>query len=334
MKIVNPFTVRRVLFLIAVLLVGGAVFIKEYFFWIKFKSCDLTSFCRRYRHWKALDERPSISIVSASSLKYGLDDITAHVSFSLKSSAESAPHYGLTMDFYRNQGTVRLRLDDVSEDRPRERYRIPEGDVVVEPASVPRSSLKPVRMDTGNGVSTIVTDGLYRVEIVHNGFVVRVFNGVGDLIQVVNSRNYFTFEKYRKSSSEYCPSNTTVDMACHPEIDSRESWAERFTDFMDEKPFGPSSVGMDIEFINSSSVFGIPMHTTGFNLPLNDKRKPRPWYIPHDTFTDDEYRMFNCDVYAHEVNVKSQLYGTVPLLTSVHSHGDSNFFLSQRTFIH
>ena len=266
-----------------------------------------------------LDSRPTISVDSVSSLKYESTSLIAEATLKLKSEVEAAPHYGLTVTLYRNQASVRMRIDDISPERPRERYRIPAGDIIIDHPNVDTAELKPVKMESENGVTTFSVPGMYKVAIVHSDFVVRMYNKDGVLVQVLNSRNYFTFEKYRKSRTEFCPRGTEMDMACHPRVDAAESWAETFTTFVDEKPFGPSAVGLDISFVNSRAVFGIPEHTVGFNLPLIDRTKPpRPWYIPDDTETYEEYRLFNCDVYAHEVNQKYQLYGSVPLLTSVH----------------
>jgi alpha 1,3-glucosidase len=252
---------------LAIALVGLAVFIKEYFFWIKFRSCETTSFCRRYREWKRLDSRPTISVDSVSSLKYESTSLIAEATLKLKSEVEAAPHYGLTVTLYRNQASVRMRIDDISPERPRERYRIPAGDIIIDHPNVDTAELKPVKMESENGVTTFSVPGMYKVAIVHSDFVVRMYNKDGVLVQVLNSRNYFTFEKYRKSRTEFCPRGTEMDMACHPRVDAAESWAETFTTFVDEKPFGPSAVGLDISFVNSRAVFGIPV----YNKPQTDR---------------------------------------------------------------
>ena len=44
-------------------------------------------------------------------------------------------------------------------------------------------------------------------------------------------------------------------------------WEETFKGHKDEKPYGPSSVGLDFTFPGSSHVYGIPEHATDLSLP-------------------------------------------------------------------
>lgn len=50
------------------------------------------------------------------------------------------------------------------------------------------------------------------------------------------------------------------------EEDTNGLWEETFKGHTDTKPHGPSSVGMDISFVNSNHVFGIPEHAESFSL--------------------------------------------------------------------
>lgn len=50
------------------------------------------------------------------------------------------------------------------------------------------------------------------------------------------------------------------------EEDQNGLWEETFKGHTDSKPRGPSSVGLDVSFINSKHVFGIPEHADSFSL--------------------------------------------------------------------
>ena len=50
------------------------------------------------------------------------------------------------------------------------------------------------------------------------------------------------------------------------ETDTDGLWEETFKGHTDSKPRGPSSVGLDISFINSKHVYGIPEHADAFSL--------------------------------------------------------------------
>lgn len=50
------------------------------------------------------------------------------------------------------------------------------------------------------------------------------------------------------------------------EHDLNGLWEETFKGHTDSKPRGPSSVGIDIAFLNSKHVFGIPEHADAFSL--------------------------------------------------------------------
>lgn len=50
------------------------------------------------------------------------------------------------------------------------------------------------------------------------------------------------------------------------EDDTSGLWEETFKGHTDSKPHGPASMGMDISFINSKHVYGIPEHADSFSL--------------------------------------------------------------------
>ena len=50
------------------------------------------------------------------------------------------------------------------------------------------------------------------------------------------------------------------------EEDEPGMWEETFKSHVDSKPYGPTSVGVDISFPGSKHVYGIPEHADTFSL--------------------------------------------------------------------
>ena len=276
-----------------------------------FKTCKDSSFCRRYGQWKSLDERPNISVNSISQTSTAESSVLS-LRLELISSAETRSNYILDLFASRQYGIVRFVVDQVSDPALRKRYRIPDGDVVKDLFTLPVSSegLKDVTLDDVDSTTIVYIVDLLRIEIDRDVFMVRIYNGMNNLIQIVNSRNLFSFEKYRANREKACPSFTLVDSACHPDIDTTGAWEETFKNFTDSKPFGPSAVGMDVSFANSAYVYGLPEQTLPFRLPL----------VPVKFV--DEFRLFNSDVFEYELGSKIALYGSIPMVTAIHSSVD------------
>lgn len=77
-------------------------------------------------------------------------------------------------------------------------------------------------------------------------------------------------------------------------------WEETFKTHHDSKPYGPSSVGMDISFPGVEHVYGIPEHADSLALKT--------------TNGGDPYRLYNLDVFEYELDNKMALYGSIPLM--------------------
>ncbi|WAR28829.1 GANAB-like protein [Mya arenaria] len=77
-------------------------------------------------------------------------------------------------------------------------------------------------------------------------------------------------------------------------------WEETFKDFHDSKPYGPSSVGVDVSFPGFKYVYGIPEHAESMALKT--------------TKSGDPYRLFNLDVFEYELYNPMALYGSVPVM--------------------
>jgi alpha 1,3-glucosidase len=100
---------------------------------------------------------------------------------------------------------------------------------------------------------------------------------------LLNSRNLFKFEPHH-------PPEVCVPLS------------KKFDDYT---PFGDQSVSLDFNFPNSVSHYGLPLHTLPFELPRDV----------------ENVRLFNLDVFEYELNSTQALYGSIPLLTTIHSDG-------------
>ena len=289
----------------------------------KFKSCATSSFCRRYRTWKELTERPILEVKDVSSF---IDDIAANnciVNLKVKSSAEVSLNYGMNITFFEDVQALRVQIYDVSSNISRERYRIPDGDVVIH-ESGDRGNLSLAvsvcaSVSKSPGETVINHPSGYMVKVSHSPMKISLYNNQGNLVQVINSRNFFAFERFReKSATDLCPAGVSMDMACHEKVDVTGLWEESFNGFIDEKPYGPSAVGIDVELVNARAVFGLAEHTTSFNLPVFTEGEGPP---------DEEYRFYNSDVFEYEIGSKVSIYGSIPMITVAHEEGYVSGFL-------
>lgn len=88
-------------------------------------------------------------------------------------------------------------------------------------------------------------------------------------------------------------------------------WEEHFRQWTDKKPYGPSSVGVDISVLGASHVYGLPEHSTRFDIPLTKGQG----------IDSDPMRLYNLDVFEYELNTPMSLYGSVPFVMAVSDKG-------------
>ena len=91
------------------------------------------------------------------------------------------------------------------------------------------------------------------------------------------------------------------------EKDLEGMWEEKFGSHHDSKPFGPTSVGLDISFPQSRHVYGIPEHAA--SAVLQPTRGP-------DAHFHEPYRLYNLDVFEYELDETMALYGHIPFVVS------------------
>lgn len=110
-------------------------------------------------------------------------------------------------------------------------------------------------------------------------------------------------QQKEEASDEGNSKNNDADDQLWCVIDSSDGgWDETFGTHSDSKPRGPQSVSMDIRFVGSQHVYGIPEHASSFKL--KDTR---------DDYTEP-YRLYNLDVFEYEIDNPMALYGSVPIM--------------------
>lgn len=281
----------------------------------KFRTCDQGSFCRRFKKWIArpgLDE-PVWELVPSS--KTATPD--GGFSFQVQNKHEAAPHLLLSINVF-DAGMLRLKLNEI--DPLHQRYELPAGDVVVEPK--PTQSQKVDVTDDGARTKikfTAANSAVIEMTLQHSPLKIESRVN-GELVQMLNSRNFMNFERYRKSGEQRPPDANAaagietqyVDAASCPNLDTEGLWEESFGGHSDKKPNGPASFGFDLTLGSSvAGVYGFAEHASANNL--------EPFAEP--------YRFFNLDVFEYELDNSMALYGAVPFIQAVHKTQVSGFLL-------
>lgn len=84
-------------------------------------------------------------------------------------------------------------------------------------------------------------------------------------------------------------------------------WDESFKTHKDNKPRGPESVGLDLNFKNYEFLYGLPEHADTFKLRATKANNLQP------------YRLYNLDVFEYELDETMALYGAVPWILAHNS---------------
>lgn len=83
------------------------------------------------------------------------------------------------------------------------------------------------------------------------------------MLSFLNQPFFFNDSEEQPAEGEGEPNALPAD---DQEEDKDGLWEESFKGHTDTKPLGPASVGMDISFVNSKHVYGIPEHADSFSL--------------------------------------------------------------------
>ena len=287
----------------------------------KFRKCQDTGFCKRHRTPVAATP-PVYALDRESVAKHGVNGVSAQ----LIGGAAGSPNLLMTTRFYDN-GVTRVKItESVSGVTRWESADVLMEDALtlVEPsvlaADAPGlpaalASTDATRLNLGYG-STVLSFGI-------SPFGIEMYVD-GDLAVTANARGLFHFEHHREKGAsttveaavehhcedgfawggEDCKEivgywedglarfedgSKEVKTASTVEVDDEDDslWEESFGGHRDSKPFGPASVGMDIDFPGARHLYGIPEHASDFVLKTTTG--PGAAYR-------DPYRLYNLDV--------------------------------------
>lgn len=266
-----------------------------------FKTCEQSSFCSRNR---ALKPDNSPFAILPGTLQYEVGSISCDV---INSNTNIS--FKLTLDTL-EKNTARLRVTELSPIRPR--YFVHDS-LVKEP--------RKIKYEKESS-----SDGTFRIKF-DNNVVVGTYKPLKIdfydeevLVLSLNSRGLMNFEHYRnkeaapeapqipepaeKVEEEGAEKNEEAEETQPEEVKKSDEpaslWEENFKEHHDSKPYGPSSVGLDISFFGFEHVYGIPEHADSLALK--------------ETTNGDPYRLYNLDVFEYELDNPMALYGSIPFM--------------------
>ncbi|XP_070181942.1 neutral alpha-glucosidase AB-like isoform X2 [Littorina saxatilis] len=287
-----------------------------------FRTCDNVGFCKRHR---ALEPGTSSYAASASSMKLNPTSVSLDVL-----EKKSDVKFTLTI-FGLKDNTFRIRLEE--KDAMRKRYEPPVGDVLIK---VPEGEELKYNGQSGNqltfnkGTSRVVlTTEPLRIDVYSDDDPVISINSQGLLkfehtrpkpgwVSWLSSTLYSWFsppfreappaenqdeenkEEAQEGEEEQQKEEEVKEEEVKAEPEEPDMWEETFKSHTDSKPFGPTSIGVDISFPGVEHVYGIPEHADSLALKT--------------TKTTDPYRLYNLDVFEYDLYNPMALYGAVPLM--------------------
>eukprot|EP01135_Chromosphaera_perkinsii_P009199 Nk52_evm34s1671 gene=Nk52_evmTU34s1671 len=297
----------------------------------QFMTCSQSGFCKRNRALNKVKidpEAPSYGIVPEScQLRESVlkCDIVDHK----RKDVEERMVFTLTV---LEDMSFRVLVDDTKEEPKRFHVQ----DVVQLP-------LKEMEIDQGASVKTAdsyllvvpFNKAVVKVEILFKSFIVKFFRD-SEHILTLNKKQLFNFERGHLpvSPEELVPAEVDAPEEGEnkeeenseqgvnegeesPEGEKEEKeeidpdltasmGEEQFKHFRDSKPKGPTSVGIDVEFVGAKNVYGIPEHAVRFDLPHTKGSKA--------SSPGDPYRLYNLDVFEYELDKTMALYASIPYM--------------------
>ncbi|CAF1341722.1 unnamed protein product [Rotaria sordida] len=256
-----------------------------------FKTCDQSSFCRRQRKYKPDTTPYEVDLNSMKTIDKG------HLQFILLNTLKSNIKFQLDL-YTLEHNSLRVKINEINP--LRKRYEV-EYVLVGEPKLVDvtfkKTDNNQIEGRFGETAKFLLNAKPFRLDLFTNDiFVISV-----------NSKNMFNFEHYRKK-----PGSDGAETENNTEDNEDGMWEETFKSHHDSKPNGPSSIGVDINFLNFENVYGIPEHADAFSLRST-----------HDT---DPYRLYNLDIFEYDIKNPMALYGAVPYMLAHNEHATVGFF--------
>ncbi|KAH8585042.1 alpha glucosidase-like family 31 glycosyl hydrolases [Cryptosporidium sp. chipmunk genotype I] len=126
-----------------------------------------------------------------------------------------------------------------------------------------------------------------------------------------HKKGWGVFESKLKEScgNEYINGGNIMEIVDSYDVYCKNSWYDIYDRFPDYKIYGPTSIGTDIRVHNTSNIYGASEHSTEINL----------------SEYPSSYRFYNLDVFTYKNDKPDALYGSIPLVLSVHNDENNSF---------
>lgn len=228
----------------------------------KFQTCDTIGFCRRNRRLsnpEATHQGLDVKVV-VETLRIGTDSLSVEL--------DAGEGRFLIMEV---TGVVNgvLRIHFKEKNSLQKRYEVVDSLIPFEASKIVyKPKRQSVTVGKGNATSSLVLQ--------FEPFVLNYYNGRGEHVVALNSRQFLNWEFYRSRPAEI-----------QNDLDSE--WDEKFGTHEDKKPHGPSAVSLDAAFLEVDHVYGIPTHATNLSLPATRGAEGKRY--------DQPFRLYNLDVF-------------------------------------
>ncbi|XP_065662166.1 neutral alpha-glucosidase AB isoform X2 [Hydra vulgaris] len=279
-----------------------------------FKTCEQSSFCKRNRRIQ-----PGVSpfAILSDTVQFNDGSIIARV---LNSNTNIT--FLLTIDTL-YESTARVRVNEI--DPIRFRHIVFET-LIKEPSRFKYSLLN----KNNDGFKLKFEKNV--IVVTYKPMKIDFYDDADVLLVSFNNRGLMNFEHYRVKPgtvSEASKSNESNDLNDQEEgVEKEESepehvkdvkiedgeWEESFKEHRDSKPYGPSSIGMDVSFVGFEHVYGIPEHADSLALK--------------NTSPGDPYRLYNLDVFEYDLYNPMALYGSIPYMVAHNTHRTVGLFFN------
>ena len=250
----------------------------------KYKESSDVGFCMRQRQFHAT----TASRYSVEPGSFCISEWNGHQAFVASLAAESGDRNRLRLVIIPlKDGMFRFVIDDLNPPL-HDRYHVK--DVVLEDVYGLRLKESMLKVCADHATITVADGRDATVHISFSPFCIVVRDDSGDRVLArINPESQLAVE-------DFGVTKTLPDIACG---------AEQFLDFVDSKPRGPESVGVDVSFPNATNLHGIPERTCEFSLPDT---------IENGVVASEPFRLYNLDVAYYELDKSFGLYGSIPFL--------------------
>jgi len=119
-------------------------------------------------------------------------------------------------------------------------------------------------------------------------------------------------QAYQKEVAEYEQQHGSGSAVQTWPYDTDAMWSESHGGHTDTRTKGPAAIGLDVSFVNSQHVYGLPEHATSFAL----KNTIQPDSNSKSADYPEPFRLYNLDVFEYELNEPMALYGAVPYVVA------------------